>query len=77
MHLGREVVCPGLDERVDVWREGVAGQPDDRRRYTHGPNLPRRLRAGTPAPAGAEQVSSAHQLNGKAHALQLAEHRSM
>lgn len=64
--LGREVVGPGLEERVDVWREGVAGQPDDRRRDAHGPNLPRRLRASTPAPAGADQVSSAHQLNGKA-----------
>jgi hypothetical protein len=75
-HLGGEVVGPGLDERVDVWREGVAGQPDDRRCHAHRPNLPRRLRARTHARrrrrAERESQLSAQQLNAKAHALQLA-----
>ena len=44
-HLGREVVGPGLDERVGVGGEAVARQPDDRRRDAQGPNLPRRLHA--------------------------------
>ena len=44
-HLGREVVGPGLDERVGVGGEAVARQADDRRRDAQCPDLPRRLHA--------------------------------